>query len=375
MRFAVASAPALLSRALEAWERDLDDREAELAAKLLVSPRDAPCTRIDRDAPCTRILWLLDGPRRCPRGRRRGCRRPSTLPTRPSTRLSTLPTRPSTLPTRPSTAVAAHAAVDAAHKPRPCRREAMPQRLKARRRERSPLRPGRGTSPPPCAPSRPSTAAKTASRRGVVQAANMAASVCFAGNLRARPPRALPRRSLESDERVRPGNEPRELPAEVDFREMSAEGASAHAPTRVALLAQDAPEVPEGICSEVLSNAPSTLPTRPPTHPRPSLRRSSFRALRPGKGGASFKAVVSVRALNLLVEMHLAHEEAREATEAAAFGFCWPTTTCSFSFSGWPTTTCTSCVCVCVGAFVNVLCFVVLYATASSAVAPSRSSR
>ena len=75
---------------------------------------------------------------------------------------------------------------------------------------------------------------------------------------------------------------------------------------RVALLAQDAPEVPEGICSEVLSNAPSTLPTRPPTHPRPSLRRSSFRALRPGKGGASFKAVVSVRALNLLVEMHLA---------------------------------------------------------------------
>ena len=58
-----------------------------------------------------------------------------------------------------------------------------------------------------------------------------------------------------------------------------------------------------------------------PTHPWPSLRRSSFRALRPGKGGASFKAVVSVRALNLLVEMHLAHEEAREATEAAAFGF------------------------------------------------------
>ena len=47
------------------------------------------------------------------------------------------------------------------------------------------------------------------------------------GNLRAQPPRALPRRSLESDERVRPGNEPRELPAEVDFREMSAEGASA----------------------------------------------------------------------------------------------------------------------------------------------------
>ena len=70
MRFASASAPALLSGALEAWERGLDDREAELAAKLLVAPRDAPCTRIDRDAPCTRIdrdapctriLWLLDG--------------------------------------------------------------------------------------------------------------------------------------------------------------------------------------------------------------------------------------------------------------------------------------------------------------------------
>ena len=60
MRFASASAPALLSGALEAWERGLDDREAELAAKLLVAPRDAPCTRIDRDAPCTRfscILW------------------------------------------------------------------------------------------------------------------------------------------------------------------------------------------------------------------------------------------------------------------------------------------------------------------------------
>ena len=75
MRVVPASAPALLSGALEAWERGLDDREAELAAKLLVAPRDAPCTRIDRDAPCTRILWLLDGPRRCPRGRRRGCRR------------------------------------------------------------------------------------------------------------------------------------------------------------------------------------------------------------------------------------------------------------------------------------------------------------
>ena len=61
MRFASAPAPALLSGALEAWERGLDDREAELAAKLLVAPRDAPCTRIDRDAPCTRILWLLDG--------------------------------------------------------------------------------------------------------------------------------------------------------------------------------------------------------------------------------------------------------------------------------------------------------------------------
>ena len=61
MRVVPASAPALLSGALEAWERGLDDREAELAAKLLVAPRDAPCTRIDRDAPCTRILWLLDG--------------------------------------------------------------------------------------------------------------------------------------------------------------------------------------------------------------------------------------------------------------------------------------------------------------------------
>ena len=66
MRFASASAPALLSGALEAWERGLDDREAELAAKLLVAPRDAPCTRIDRDAPCTRILWLLDGSSGCP---------------------------------------------------------------------------------------------------------------------------------------------------------------------------------------------------------------------------------------------------------------------------------------------------------------------
>ena len=43
MRFASASAPALLSGALEAWERGLDDREAELAAKLLVAPRDALC--------------------------------------------------------------------------------------------------------------------------------------------------------------------------------------------------------------------------------------------------------------------------------------------------------------------------------------------
>ena len=66
MRFASASAPALLSGALEAWERGLDDREAELAAKLLVAPRDAPCTRIDRDAPCTRILWPLDGSSGCP---------------------------------------------------------------------------------------------------------------------------------------------------------------------------------------------------------------------------------------------------------------------------------------------------------------------
>ena len=119
------------------------------------------------------------------------------------------------------------------------------------------------------------TAAKTASRRGVatrkahVSGAQASERCC---SLRAQPPRALPRRSLESDERVRPGNEPRELQGH-------------------------------------------------PTHPWPSLRRSSFRALRPGKGGASFKAVVSVRALNLLVEMHLAHEEAREATEAAAFGF------------------------------------------------------
>ena len=48
---------------------------------------------------CTTRARARGGRRRCPRGRRRGCRRPSTLPTWPSTRLSTLPTRPSTLPT------------------------------------------------------------------------------------------------------------------------------------------------------------------------------------------------------------------------------------------------------------------------------------
>ena len=135
MRFAAASAPALLSRALEAWERDLDDREAELAAKLLVAPRDAPCTRIhrdapctriDRDAPCTRILWPLDGSSGCPSCSSRvdGCcavrllaagRRTSPLPCLPAC----CPRRPSTLPTRPSTRLstavdAAHVAVDAA---------------------------------------------------------------------------------------------------------------------------------------------------------------------------------------------------------------------------------------------------------------------
>ena len=126
MRFAPASAPALLSGALEAWERGLDDREAELAAKLLVAPRDAPCTRIDRDAPCTRILWLLDGSSGCPSCSSRvdGCcavrllaagRRTSPLPCLPAC----CPRRPSTLPTRPSTRLstavdAAHVAVDAA---------------------------------------------------------------------------------------------------------------------------------------------------------------------------------------------------------------------------------------------------------------------